>query len=59
VNGDTGHYHQENFLQLLAKGGILSALKHDPDVPDGDVTQHRSSCCSAARKRLRAAFTSN
>jgi alkanesulfonate monooxygenase SsuD/methylene tetrahydromethanopterin reductase-like flavin-dependent oxidoreductase (luciferase family) len=38
VNGETGRYYRENFLPLLAKGGMLSALKHDPEVPDSDVT---------------------
>lgn len=38
VNGEMGRYYRENYLPLAAAGGMLSSLKHDPSVPDSDVT---------------------
>ncbi len=38
VDGEMGRYYRENFLPLVARGGMLGALKHRPDVPDSDVT---------------------
>jgi alkanesulfonate monooxygenase SsuD/methylene tetrahydromethanopterin reductase-like flavin-dependent oxidoreductase (luciferase family) len=38
VHGEMGRYYRENFLPLLARSGMLAALKHHPDVADSDVT---------------------
>jgi alkanesulfonate monooxygenase SsuD/methylene tetrahydromethanopterin reductase-like flavin-dependent oxidoreductase (luciferase family) len=38
VHGEMGRYYRENFLPLLARSGMLGALKHHPDVADSDVT---------------------
>ncbi|HKK29453.1 MAG TPA: LLM class flavin-dependent oxidoreductase [Alphaproteobacteria bacterium] len=38
VNGNMGRMMREYFLPLLANFGFLEYLKHDPDVPDSDVT---------------------
>jgi len=38
VEGPMGRMMTEYFLPLLANFGFLEFLKHDPDVPDSDVT---------------------
>ncbi len=38
VNGAMGRMMREYFLPLLSNFGFLEYLKHDPDVPDSDVT---------------------
>ena len=38
VEGPMGRMMGEYFLPLLANFGFLEFLKHDPDVPDSDVT---------------------
>ena len=38
VGGMMGRMMREYFLPLLANFGFLEYLKHDPDVPDSDVT---------------------
>jgi alkanesulfonate monooxygenase SsuD/methylene tetrahydromethanopterin reductase-like flavin-dependent oxidoreductase (luciferase family) len=38
VDGMMGRMMTEYFLPLLANFGFLEFLKHDPDVPDSDVT---------------------
>jgi alkanesulfonate monooxygenase SsuD/methylene tetrahydromethanopterin reductase-like flavin-dependent oxidoreductase (luciferase family) len=38
VNGPMGRMMREYFLPLLAQFGFLEYLKHDPSVPDSDVT---------------------
>ena len=38
VEGMMGRMMREYFLPLLANFGFLEFLKHDPDVPDSDVT---------------------
>ena len=38
VEGPMGRMMREYFLPLLANFGFLEFLKHDPDVPDSDVT---------------------
>ena len=38
VNGPMGRMMGEYFLPLLAQFGFLEYLKHDPSVPDSDVT---------------------
>jgi alkanesulfonate monooxygenase SsuD/methylene tetrahydromethanopterin reductase-like flavin-dependent oxidoreductase (luciferase family) len=38
VNGPMGRMMSEYFLPLLANFGFLEYLKHDPSVPDSDVT---------------------
>lgn len=38
VDGMMGRMMSEYFLPLLANFGFLEFLKHDPDVPDSDVT---------------------
>jgi alkanesulfonate monooxygenase SsuD/methylene tetrahydromethanopterin reductase-like flavin-dependent oxidoreductase (luciferase family) len=38
VNGMMGRMMREYFLQLLGNFGFLEFLKHDPSIPDSDVT---------------------
>ena len=38
VNGPMGRMMGEYFLPLLSQFGFLEYLKHEPDVPDSDVT---------------------
>jgi alkanesulfonate monooxygenase SsuD/methylene tetrahydromethanopterin reductase-like flavin-dependent oxidoreductase (luciferase family) len=38
VNGPMGRMMREYFLPLLSNFGFLEFLKHDPSVPDSDVT---------------------
>ena len=38
VNGPMGRMMREYFLPLLANFGFLEYLKHDPDLPDSEIT---------------------
>ncbi|QLP97955.1 MAG: LLM class flavin-dependent oxidoreductase [Rhodoblastus sp.] len=38
VGGEMGRYFREDYLPMLAGNNALGLLKHDPDVPDSDVT---------------------
>jgi alkanesulfonate monooxygenase SsuD/methylene tetrahydromethanopterin reductase-like flavin-dependent oxidoreductase (luciferase family) len=38
VHGEMGRYFREDYLPMLAGNQALGLLKHDPSVPDSDVT---------------------
>ncbi|MHC2484662.1 LLM class flavin-dependent oxidoreductase [Rhizobium leguminosarum] len=38
VDGEMGRYFREDYLPMLAGNKALGLLKHDPEVPDSDVT---------------------
>jgi alkanesulfonate monooxygenase SsuD/methylene tetrahydromethanopterin reductase-like flavin-dependent oxidoreductase (luciferase family) len=38
VGGEMGRYFREDYLPMLAGNNALGLLKHDPAIPDSDVT---------------------
>ena len=38
LRGPIGRQFDEYFIELITNGGLLKYMKHDPDVPDSEVT---------------------
>ena len=37
INGPVGEHYNKFWMPMLKHTGLLSAVKHDPDVPDSDI----------------------